>query len=114
MRQIPTTREFEKTTGTIEAIEALKALGLTPCCVMGSFCRDHCDQLFEFCEKNPDFHLVSCTSNGLFNKFLPRAHSIYLAEGDPNPNLIHLFSLDVQQFSAELKDLRKRRAAGSR
>ena len=114
MKQIPTTMEFKKITGKVYDPELFKSLGLTPCCVTGSFCQEHRDQLLEFCKKNPEFHIISYVSNGYFNKYLSYSDDIFLGEGNPDPDLVHLFSIEHQQFMAEITDFSKRRTSRSR
>jgi len=101
MKIILDCNEFMDTAGIVRGDIKVKALGLTPCCVTGTFCREHKDQILEYCAENPDFHVISFHYNGYFNRFVEQSTCYGLGQGDSNPSLTYLYPLEVHELRSK-------------
>lgn len=55
----------------------------------GAFLPERREELFEFCKKNPAFHIMSKVQPWImYNFYVPETYYYYVCYGDPNPNLI--------------------------
>jgi hypothetical protein len=87
--------EFYNRVGLVWDYYELEWLGFKPFDYNGNFDLDDLPQLLEFCQLNPDYHIVSGFKGGRkINKLVPDARCYWLANGDKDPTLIHNFLLD--------------------
>ncbi len=98
---IPTTLEFRRRTAVLVDYEFEEA-DIVPDSILGRFEHHRLDELIEFCEKNPDYHIISVINITLyFNKVLPNAQTYYLGQGDSNPDLVCFENHQLAQRNAD-------------
>lgn len=78
---------FAETTGVITCPETLSAYNLITTSAIGVFLQCQYKDLLDFCQKNPDFHIVSCQRSAFVNKPSETASYYFLAMGDPDPRI---------------------------
>jgi hypothetical protein len=84
-----------------------------PTTVFGGFAPWRVAEFLRLAKLHPEFHIVSCVEPNLYvNAFIKGAQTYYLAQGDPDPKLIHdpYNKLDAL-FLQNLYSGRKRRSA---
>ena len=91
---------FFKRVGKVWIYDELKFLDLEPEMLTGEFGSDRVQSLIDFCESNPEYHIISGISGKVYNKFIPKAPVYYLADGDPAPEIFLdvMKGLDVQEL----------------
>ena len=111
--------EFYNRVGLVWDYYELEWLGFKPFDYNGNFDSDDLPQLLEFCQLNPEYHIVSGFKGGRkINKLVPDARCYWLANGDKDPTLIHNFLLDpnlplvvedaITAAAAVLRDIKNR------
>ena len=111
--------EFYNRVGLVWDYYELEWLGFKPFDYNGNFDSDDLPQLLEFCQLNPEYHIVSGFRGGRkINKLVPDARCYWLANGDKDPTLIHNFLLDpkvplivedaITAAAAVLRDIKNR------
>lgn len=110
--------EFQQLVGVLSEPYDFAGLPIQPYVANGAFLRDQLPALLKFVEDNPDYHIVTPLFKGRakINRFLPHANSWYLAEGDPDPNLVEAssnawwYAVDIDEaIASALEDLRDER-----
>ena len=101
---------FNNLVGLIRCSEELKNLGIDSCDQHGHFFPKRAAELIQFCKQNHEYHIVSYMPNMKINKFIPGASLYFLANGDPNPQLLYstalceeeleIFKLRIAQLAA--------------
>jgi hypothetical protein len=112
---------FGERTGKLNDWRELLCLGLEPDTVGGGFFNGKKDILLNFVQRDPAYHIMTFVGPDRFmNRFVsgPRNH-YFLADGDPDPNLIlfpflaldwHLvFEDTIRKTFAMLQDIKNRR-----
>ena len=95
-------------------------LGFDPFSQIGSFEQSDIPSLLDFCAKNPDYHIVTYTSDHRYvNRYVSVQRVYKLATGDQNPYLVynpwidpdrHLIEEDVfSKLSCEPDQIGRRR-----
>ncbi len=111
---------FHKAVSIIVDRDEILWLGFDPFSQIGMFQSSDTPSLQDFCEKNPEYHIVTYTSGHRYvNRFVPDQRVYMLATGDKNPYLVHnpwidpmhhLIEEDVfSQLSCEPNQIRRRR-----
>ena len=111
--------EFYDRVGLVWDYYELEWLGLKPFDFGGYFDSDEIPRLLEFCNLNPEYHIVSGFRGGRkINKFVPDARGYWLAIGDKDPSLLLNFLLDpklplimedvITEATAVLRDVKNR------
>jgi len=94
-------KAFVERTGIVSDYQQIVALGIIPDCILGSFYRSSVDDLRSFCNANPEFHIVSLlTANTKVNRFSPGGILFFLANGDPDKQLIYDISSLIPKLGA--------------
>ena len=76
-------------TGKLFYYKELEWLGFYLDNVNGRFGQNQVDLLLDFCEKNPEYHIMTQTHPGRYvNRYIPGNDSYFLANGDKNPTLM--------------------------
>ena len=88
--------KFTKQIGLIFWPTDIAALGLEPYCDIGGFYKSKLGVLFEFVEKNSSFLIVTCKGPNMYNRYEPNGHGYYIADGDPDPSLVHDICASVE------------------
>lgn len=104
MRIVTNYLEFAEEVKMIDDWWRLRDMGLTcRTSIMGAFLRSETDDMRDFCEHNPQFHIVSfCPDGFVWNRFHPEANAYYLAEGNADPHLVLDFRIEVEESLEEL------------
>ena len=95
-------------------------LGFDPFSQTGAFQQSETTSLLDFCAQNPEYHIVTYTSDHRYiNRYVPDQRVYRLATGDKNPYLVynpwidpqrHLIEEDVfSKFSCEPDKLKRGR-----
>ena len=80
---------FYRKIGLLKTYRQLKPLGLAINEIIAMFDESQTGMLQDFCEENPDCHIVTFTQPGrLENRFVPNNNLYMLADGDQNPDLV--------------------------
>ncbi len=96
---------FTRLVGIIACPDDLSELGLKEFILRGIFPPQNSAELINFCKKNPEYHIVSyVNSNMKVNKYIPGASFYFLADGDPNPQLLYSTALSDEEL--EIFELR--------
>lgn len=100
MRVLTKFMEFEEEVKMFEDYWRLRDMGLTSATSLnGIFTRSEADELRDFCGENPQFHIVSfCPKSFAFNRFHPDGYAFYLAEGNPDPNLLLDWRIEADEI----------------
>jgi hypothetical protein len=70
--------------------DELHWIGLEPFDAIGGFGERGGPKLVEFCAANPEYHIVTYTSDNRFvNRYVPGQRTYKLATGDKNPYLVY-------------------------
>jgi len=86
---IPDLKRFMIRTGMLRYDEEYLRLGLEPS-DEGWFYKERYDELAEFCEIYPQYHLISLPGGPLYlNRSISDCWMYHLAKGDRDPGLIH-------------------------
>jgi hypothetical protein len=120
MTLIVDTNEFYDRVGLVWNYYELEWLGFKPFDYSGNFDLDDLPQLQEFCQLNPEYHIVSGFPGGRkINKFVPDARCYWIANGDKDPTLMLNFLLNpnlplimedvITAATAVLRDIKNRR-----
>ncbi len=110
MIHIPTTLEFRNRTGILFDYE-FEPVDIVPDTITGLFLRSRLDELIEYCEINPEYHIVSILYGSMFfNRILENATLFCLAGGDKDTSLVCFEDYRFAQYisrrnSAETNDL---------
>jgi hypothetical protein len=76
-------------------IFTLRELGLSPDTGVGMFCPSQLEELKDFCEKNPQYHVISTMRCGtMLNRPRIGAHHHFLGRRNSNPKLVYKPRLD--------------------
>jgi len=81
--------EFQNRVKVVYYIDELMWIGLTPFNLIGDFCDDDAETLLKFCAEHPEYHIVSCDGERVYNRYVAELRSFYLAKGERNPYLVH-------------------------
>ena len=81
---------FYRRTGILYWYTELEWLGFYLNNVGGTFDDSHREQIEQFCEENPEYHIMTVIAPGLLvNHYVPAKDNLYhLARGDKSPNLV--------------------------
>lgn len=96
--------EFNRKVGLLRDIQYSHGIDLEPCWgVLGLFKPHRLNELKEYIEKHPEFHIISATSEWVyFNKVLENCFGYFLGEGDKDPDIIGAITSDpVRDFDIE-------------
>ena len=63
------------------------------------FGKESIPMLREFCEKNPDFHIVTKHDGKVYNRLIPEYDRFYFADGDPDPTLEAIINFEYSERS---------------
>ena len=89
--------EFSELVGLIEDSYVLSKLGLTPNNLSGIFRNEDLSDLFDFCQSNPAYHIISYVGPGRYvNKYVKNTNSYGLANGSKDPSIILNMTLDPE------------------
>ena len=95
---ITSVADFFRRTGIVADYRELEWLGFKLDNYIGIFSKKYLPQLLEFCEANPEYHIVTSTEPGrLVNAYIPGKKTYNLAKGDPSSNLVHNRFLDPRR-----------------
>ena len=98
---------FHRRTGLIGDYREIEWLGFELSNYVGIFMEEDLPELLEFCEANPEYHIVTCTDPGRnVNRYIPGKKIYHLADGDKNPNLVLNWLLDEKRPLID-EDLRR-------
>ena len=88
MKIIYDSQEFSDRTQLVR--DHLDIFGIEPDTRLGYFFPHRLEELLQYCEQYPEFHIVSELKNGAgkINRPIENAAFYLLAEGDADPNLI--------------------------
>ena len=101
MEYITNSQNFSERTGIINDYDRLIDLGLVPDNMLGMFDGSMVDELRMFCNKHPEYHIVSVlTSNYKLNRCALGGVTFYLADGDSDKRLIYTAPSLVPKFRA--------------
>jgi hypothetical protein len=78
---------FSKRVGRVMHYFVAEFLGLEPDSVDGSFSPKRISSLIEFCESNPEYHIISSQGFVLYNKYIPDSNFYFIGDGDSDHNL---------------------------
>ena len=106
--------EFYRRVGVINCVLRLNKLGLEPQCIIGTFYLSDIEKLFEICNENPSFHIITHIGSGLtVNHFVQGKYRFRLAEGDSDPSIELRLPPEVcNHFLAELNHFIRRANIG--
>jgi len=115
-------RDFNQRVGLVKDFYELEWLGLSGHDFCGSFGRSCLPQLVQFCDDNPEYHILTCDGPGRYVNRLVADKSFYMiGDGDKNPNLLlnrllhpHwqvLYEDGVSAALAEMDNIKNRRKA---
>jgi hypothetical protein len=81
-------------------------LGFVNTCFFSAFSQDEAEIAKKFCKDNPQYHIISRIYRGIkparyVNKYLPEAFSLYLGNGDADPDLNSLIVYATKQEMLE-------------
>ena len=81
---------FCRRTGILYWYAELEWLGFHLNDVCGTLDNSHREHSEQFCEENPEYHIMTMIApGGLVNHYVPAKDNLYhLARGDKNPNLV--------------------------
>ncbi|MBM4252915.1 MAG: hypothetical protein FJ146_13165 [Deltaproteobacteria bacterium] len=79
---------FFKRAGKVWIYDELRFLDLEPEMLTGEFGSDRVQTLIDFCNANPEYHIISGLDGKVFNKYIPDASIYYLADKDNDPSLM--------------------------
>lgn len=104
MRIVTSYDEFADEVEVIWDREQLLNMGLIcSTSLVGIFVPSEMDDVIEFCEMNPQFHIVSvCLSGFIWNRFHPDGNAYHLAEGNPDSDLVLDFRIEREESLDEL------------
>jgi len=111
---------FHKAVKIIVDPDELHWLGFDPFSQIGAFQQSDIPSLLDFCQQNPEYHVVTYTSDHRYvNRYVPDQRVYRLATGEKNPYLVynpwidperHLIEEDVfSQLSCEPDQIRRSR-----
>ena len=82
-------QSFLKRTGTLTYYKDLEDMGFQMFNVCGFFMVTQTSELLQFCEDNPNYHILTMTRPGYYeNRYVPDQMVYHLANGEKNPNLV--------------------------
>jgi hypothetical protein len=88
MEIINDSHEFYLRVKVLRYEDEFEGIGILPSTRIGIFSPDRFGELVAFCQKNPEYHIISKVSLHLnLNKPVPGAGLYRLARGDKNPNI---------------------------
>jgi hypothetical protein len=90
-------RSFSRLTGMLTDLRYSHGIDLDGSNAVGTFRRERVGVLLDFCERNQQYHVVSFDGTYYFNKYAPHARVFLLAEGDKDPGLLFMFTIDLQR-----------------
>jgi len=96
--------EFNKKVGLLRDIQYSHGIELEPCWgVLGLFKPHRLNELREYIEKHPEYHIISTTKNWVyFNRVIENCCGYFLGEGDKNQEHIGSIASDpVRNFDIE-------------
>jgi hypothetical protein len=83
-------RQFVERVGMITTDSRLQELGIHPCAPLAIFRRERLGELQQFCQQNPEYHIVSqLNANVLINRPAPAARLFFLAYGDQDKKVFY-------------------------
>lgn len=99
MRIVTSFFEFETEVKTIIDGYRLRDMGLVSQFSMnGKFYPCEVDELKDFCEHHPKFHIVSYGRNWvMWNRYHPEGYLYRLAEGNPDPNFMLDYRVEAEE-----------------
>ncbi len=91
--------EFESRVRPLSDLD-FALLDIVPDTQLGFFRRERYQELLEYCEANPDFHIISTLRDSLVrvNAPLEFAGFYMLGQGDKNPKLVHAFKTTEDHY----------------
>ena len=94
---IVASEDFNRRVGLINNYYDLEWLGLSGHDFCGAFEFGFLPQLIQFCEDNPEYHLLTCDGPGRLLNRLVQGKSFYkIGNGDTEPALVNNYLLDPQ------------------
>jgi hypothetical protein len=95
-------KTFHRAVKIIVDQEEVRWLGFDPFSQTGSFHPEDVPGILAFCAKNPEYHIVTYTSDHHYvNRYVQGQKSYMLATGDKNPYLVHNPWLDPNHHLIE-------------
>ncbi len=105
---VPKLLEFRQRTAVLVDYE-FEDVSIEPDSMIGTFETSRLEELKQFCQENPNYHIISELNFCLyFNKVLPNAQQFYLGQGDENPDLV---CFEHYEFSEIIHEINSGRAS---
>ena len=80
---------FYARTGLIFSYLQLEKIGFQMESFSGFFTASRLDELFDFCKREPSYHIISIARPGRYeNRYISSKKLYYLGDGDKNPELV--------------------------
>jgi len=112
--------EFQKRVKVLYDNDELEWLGLKPFDLIGGFAEGDEVALLAFCAENPQYHIVSCDGERIYNRYIPDLNRYYLAGGEQNPYIVYnpwvdpllpVLDWDVfENLTCDPREIKRRRA----